>query len=174
MKKLLFLLIIFSAQMTVCQTVEPEDRGYIVNVGDVAPDFEFTLLSGEKMKLSDLRGKTVMLQFTASWCGVCRREMPFIERDIWQKYKDNQNFALIALDRDEPLETVKKFIKKTGVTYPFVLDNKGKIFELFAVKDAGITRNVIIDKNGVIIYLTRLYNEAEFAEMLSVINEQFF
>jgi thiol-disulfide isomerase/thioredoxin len=113
-----------------------------------------------------------MLQFTASWCGVCRKEMPHIEQDIWQKYKDNPNFKLIALDRDEPLETVKKFIKKTGVTYPFVLDKNGDIFALFAQREAGITRNVIINSEGKIVFLTRLYNEAEFTEMLAVINEQ--
>ena len=45
-----------------------------------------------------------MLQFTASWCGVCRKEMPFIEKDIWQKHKDNEAFALYGVDRDEPLD----------------------------------------------------------------------
>ena len=70
--------------------VTPDDAGYIVKVGDMAPDFEMELTNGQKVKLSDLRGKVVMLQFTASWCGVCRKEMPFIEKDrsrpsAWQK-----------------------------------------------------------------------------------------
>jgi peroxiredoxin len=172
MKKSLFLLMIFLVQFTAAQQVEPENKGYIVQVGDTAPDFDFTLLSGEKMNLSGLRGKVVMLQFTASWCGVCRREMPFIERDIWQKHKDNPNFALIALDRDEPEKIVRKFIAKTGVTYPFVLDKNGDIFALFAERKAGITRNIIINPDGVIVYLTRLYNEAEFAEMCKAIEKQ--
>ena len=68
----------------------------------MAPDFEMSLTDGTKVKLSSLRGKVVMLQFTASWCGVCRKEMPFIESDIWQKHKDNKQFALYGIDRDEP------------------------------------------------------------------------
>ena len=60
-----------------------EDRQYLVKVGDMAPDFEMKLPDGSKVKLSSLRGKIVMLQFTASWCGVCRKEMPHIEKEIW-------------------------------------------------------------------------------------------
>ena len=48
--------------------------------------------------------------------------MPFIEKDIWQKHKDNASFALYGIDRDEPLERVKAFAKQTGVTYPLGLD----------------------------------------------------
>ena len=79
------------------------------------------LTDGQKVKLSDLRGKVVMLQFTASWCGVCRKEMPFIEKDIWLKHKDNKAFALFGVDRDEPLETVVAFAKRTGVTIRWLL-----------------------------------------------------
>lgn len=86
------------------------------------------LTDGQKVKLSDLRGKVVMLQFTASWCGVCRKEMPFIEKDIWLKHKDNKAFALFGVDRDEPLETVVAFAKRTGVTYPLALDPGADIF----------------------------------------------
>ena len=66
-----------------------DDRGYIVKVGDKAPDITITYTDGTRKKLSDFRGKIVMLQFTASWCGVCRKEMPFIEKDIWLKHKNN-------------------------------------------------------------------------------------
>ena len=147
-----------------------DDRGYLVKTGDAAPDFSMKLTDGKTVKLSDLKGKIVMLQFTASWCGVCRKEMPFIERDIWQKHKANPNFALLAIDRDEPLETVVKFAKTTGITYPIGLDPKADIFALYADRKAGITRNVIIDKTGKIVLLTRLYNEEEFAQMTEKID----
>ena len=148
-----------------------DDRGYIVRVGDMAPDFTFQTTTGETLKLSDIRGKIVMLQFTASWCVVCRKEMPFIERDIWQKHKGNENFRLFGIDRDEPLEKVKEFEEQTGITYPMALDPGGDIFALYADRKAGITRNVIINKDGRIVMLTRLYNEDEFAEMCKIIND---
>ncbi len=141
------------------------DRGYIVKVGDTAPDFEMELTNGDKMKLSELRGKVVMLQFTASWCGVCRKEMPYIESDIWQKLKGRNDFALFGIDRDEPLEKVIEFGEKVGVTYSLGLDPGAEIFQLFAFKEAGITRNVIINKEGEIIFLTRLFNKEEFNAM---------
>ena len=112
-----------------------------------------------------------MLQFTASWCGVCRKEMPFIEKDIWLKHKENPNFALIGIDRDEPLETVIEFGKKTGITYPMALDPGADIFAKYADRQAGITRNVLVDKDGKIVMLTRLYNEEEFAALCKKIDE---
>lgn len=149
----------------------PDAAGYIVKVGDEAPDFEMTLTDGSKVKLSDLKGKVVMLQFTASWCGVCRKEMPFIEKDIWQKHKDNASFVLYGVDRDEPLERVKAFAKQTGVTYPLGLDPGADIFAKYAERNAGITRNVLIGKDGKIVMMTRLYNEEEFASLCQKIEE---
>lgn len=148
-----------------------DDTGYIVKVGDMAPDFTITLTDGKKVALSSLRGKVVMLQFTASWCGVCRKEMPFIEKDIWLKHKNNAEFALLGIDRDEPLDKVLAFAKSTGVTYPLGLDPGADIFAKYALRDAGITRNVLIDREGRIVMLTRLYNEAEFASLVKKINE---
>lgn len=134
------------------------------------PDVEFKLTNGITITQNDLKGKVVMLQFTASWCGVCRKEMPHIEEEIWQKHKNNPDFALIGVDMDEPLETVVKFGKDVGITYPLALDPEAEIFYTFAKKGAGVTRNVIIDRNGKIVYMTRLFKEEEFNEMKQVID----
>jgi len=147
-----------------------DSTGYIVRVGEMAPDFTIQLTDGKSVTLSSLRGKVVMLQFTASWCGVCRKEMPFIEKDIWQKHKENKGFALIGIDRDEPLEKVLAFAKSTGVTYPLGLDPGADIFAKYALRNSGITRNVLIDRDGKIVKLTRLYNEEEFASLVEKID----
>lgn len=157
-----------SAQGVVKQEI-PADYGYIVKIGQQVPDVEMKLTDGKTVKMRDLRGKVVMLQFTASWCGVCRKEMPHIEKDIWLKHKNNPNFALYGIDLDEPLDKVVKFGKDVGITYPLALDPAGKIFYTFAEKGAGVTRNVIIDKDGKIVYMTRLFKEEEFNEMVRVI-----
>jgi peroxiredoxin len=169
MKKIFILLLITFTISAIAQ--KADDRAYLVKVGDMAPDFSMKLTTGKTVKLSDLRGKIVMLQFTASWCSVCRKEMPFIEKDIWQKHKSNSKFELIAVDRDEPLETVQNFAKSIPISYSIGLDPKADIFALYAQREAGITRNVIIDKTGKIVFLTRLYDENEFKKMTEVIDK---
>lgn len=147
----------------------PDEYGYIVKQGDDMPNIEFKLTDGTTVKTADLKGKVVMLQFTASWCSVCRKEMPHIENEIWQKHKNRNDFALYGIDMDEPLEKVKKFAEDINISYPLALDPGANIFYTFAAKGAGVTRNIIIDKNGKIAYLTRLYKIDEFNEMKEVI-----
>lgn len=149
--------------------LENDSKGYIVRINDSAPDFQIKFLQGDSILLSSLRGKVVVLQFTASWCGVCRKEMPHIENEIWQKYKNN-DLVIIGVDRDESLEKVIPFINQVGVTYPIALDPGSVIFTMFANKESGVTRNVVIDKEGKIAYLTRLYDEVEFSNMKKVID----
>lgn len=152
------------------ETTLPDSTGYLVRVGQMAPDFNVTLTDGKTINLSSLRSKVVMLQFTASWCGVCREEMPQIEKQIWQKHRNNPNFVLIGIDRDEPLEKVIRFGQSTGITYPLGLDPGADIFAKYALRESGITRNVLIGRDGKIVRLTRLYNEAEFAELVKDID----
>ena len=163
--------ILISQQVLIAQDNHAYKDGYIVKVGDKAPDFKIVETGGKEYMLSDLRGKVVMLQFTASWCGVCRREMPFIEDEIWLPGK-KEGLIIIGIDRDEPPETVKKFKKEMEITYPLALDPGAKIIELYAVKNAGVTRNVIIDRKGEIIFLTRLFEREEFNHMKKVIFEE--
>ena len=164
-------------QTTEVQVEQPENKvavyenNYLVRVGDIAPDFTLSLTDGSKFTLSENRGKVVMLQFTASWCGVCRKEMPFIERDIWLPNKDNKDFVLLGIDREEALEDVLKFVETTKVTYPIALDTNADVFASYAERKAGITRNILIDRDGRIVKLTRLFNETEFNELVQQINE---
>ena len=125
------------AQETTAPTAQVDTAtGFKVKVGDMAPDFSLKLTDGSTFKLSEQRGKVVMLQFTASWCGVCRKEMPHIEEEIWQVHRDDPEFTLLGIDRE-----------------------------------SGITRNVLIDRKGRIIKLTRLYNPEEFEELVNRIEE---
>jgi peroxiredoxin len=168
----LFILIAAAkAQQTKAVTVADDDRGYTVKTGDQAPDdFDLVLTDGTKTSLKQLRGKIVVLQFTASWCGVCRKEIPHLESDVWKAYKD-KNVVLIGVDRDEPLALVQKYHRDMSVTYPFALDPGADIFGRFANKKSGVTRNVVIDPNGKIVYLTRLYDDNEFNGMLKAIDQ---
>ena len=154
------------------KNTEPEvyENEYIVKVGDTAPDFTLQLTDGTTFTLSEQRGKVVMLQFTAGWCGVCRNEMPHIEREIWQPNKDNKDFVLVGIDREEALEDILPFIEAVGTTYPIAMDTNADVFAKYALRESGITRNVLIDRDGKIVMLTRLFKEEEFAALVNNIN----
>lgn len=147
------------------------EHDYIVKVGDMAPDFTLDLIDGTKFTLSEQRGKVVMLQFTAGWCGVCRKEMPFIESEIWQRHKGNSNFVLVGIDREETKEEILPFIEKVGTTYPIAMDTNADVFASYALRNSGITRNVLIDRDGKIVMLTRLFEEEEFNNLVKKIDD---
>lgn len=161
-----------STEVETKSEVVADERGYIVKVGDMVPNIDINLLDGTSFNISELKGKVVMLQFTASWCGVCRKEMPFIERDIWNVYKDNPDFALYGIDLKESKEDTEAFAAAIPVTYPLTLDLDGKSFYSFCGEGAGVTRNIILDREGKIIMLTRLFDEVEFAQMVEVIDNE--
>ncbi len=166
------LIILFSGTISSFTNTNREkgNRGYHVKVGDNVENIKFNLLDGSTIELADLKGKVVVLQFTASWCSVCRREMPVLEKEVWQKYRD-QDLILIGIDLDEPPEKVKRFVEKMNTTYPISLDPGGEIFQKFAYEGSGVTRNVVIDKKGRIAYLTRLFEREEFDNLKEKIEE---
>jgi len=172
MKKIFFLTFIIIAQISCAQN--KDNRGYKVKVGEQAPKLAFKLLDGTAITNKSLKGKVVVLQFTASWCGVCRKEMPHLESEVWQRFKKSSDFVFIGIDLKEDLETVKRFIKQTNVTYPFAIDSDGSIFESFTLPKAGVTRNIVLDRSGKIIFLSRLYNPKEFNEMVDVIQSEVY
>lgn len=148
-----------------------DNRGYKISIGDPLPNIELQLVDGTTLNNKDLEGKVVVLQFTASWCGVCRKEMPHLEKEVWQRFKD-QDFILIGIDLKEDEQTVRKFIESTAITYPIAMDKDGTIFEKFTIEKAGVTRNIVIDKNGQIVFLTRLFEKKEFNQMIEVIDKE--
>ncbi|PLX02719.1 MAG: redoxin [Marinilabiliales bacterium] len=143
-------------------------RGYIVKLGDIPENIEFNLIDGSTTSLDALKGKIVVLQFTASWCSVCRKEMPHLEKEVWQRFK-NEDFILIGVDYNEPLEKVIGFKNQMKVTYPMALDPDAIIFQKFAHKKSGVTRNIVLNKEGKIVFLTRLYDPKEFQQMVDKI-----
>ena len=162
-----------AVQVVVENTVaEPTvyEHEYIVKVGDVAPDFTLQMTDGSTFTLSEQRGKVVMLQFTAGWCGICRDEMPHIEREIWLPNKDNKDFVLVGIDREETLEDILPFIEGVGTTYPIAMDTNADVFAQYALRESGITRNVLIDREGKIVMLTRKFKSEEFAALVEKIN----
>ena len=147
-----------------------ENRGYRVKVGDPVPPLTLQMINGEIWTNKDFIDKTVVIQFTGSWCSVCKKEMPELESRVWQNYKE-KDFLLIGIDIKDTRDRMISFIEKTGVTYPIAWDPEAEIFDLFTLKGAGVTRNIVINKRGEIVFLTRLFEEKVFQAMIDKIDE---
>lgn len=135
---------------------ESELSGRDVNIGlennQLAPDFELQSLSGEKIRLSDYRGKKVFLNFWASWCGPCKVEMPYME-NYYKKYRDLENVEIIAVNMTKgELNTkkVQEFVDAHGLTFPVLLDSNGDIERIYKV--IGLPTTYLIDEDGIVVH----------------------
>ena len=95
--------------------------------------------------------------------------MPHLEERVWQRFKED-GLTLLGVDLDEPVDKVSGLVEDTGVTYPLCLDPGGELFAAVTVPKAGVTRNVVVDREGNIAFLTRLFDEAEFNAMIDAVD----
>ena len=145
------------------------EQATIVKDGQKAPDFEVQMFDGSTIKLSDLKGKVVLLNFWATWCPPCRAELARVEKDIIEKFK-GEPFVFVPVSRGEKKETVAAFREKMGYTFPMGLDTDSSVYKLYA--ETCIPRNFLIDKNGVVVKASVGYDEAEFAELIKLIEKE--
>ena len=119
--------------------------------GDVAPDFELTTLAGDTVKLSDYRGKTVMLNFWASWCPPCRSEMPHME-NYYNANKDSGEVEILAVNMTKTEKnkekSAKEFVDEYKLTFPILLDVDSDVMKMYQIKV--YPTSYIINAEGVI------------------------
>ena len=114
-------------------------------IGSPAPDFELTNLAGARIRLSELRGTVVLINFWATWCGPCRLEMPAIQ-ERYERY--HPELAVLAVDFDEPAGEVQKFVDELGLTFEVLLDPGAKVQDLYRVR--GYPTTYLLDTEGIV------------------------
>jgi peroxiredoxin len=126
-------------------------------------DFSLTDLQGKSWALHDLRGKVVLVNFWATWCPPCRKEMPDLDA-LYLKFKD-QGLIILAIS-DEDATKVRPFLKERPVTYPVLLDPGRKVNDVFHID--GIPKSFVYDREGKLVAQSiDMRTQKQFLEMLS-------
>lgn len=167
MKYLILLTTVFFG-MQVCG--QEADESTLTKVGDKAPVFKALTIEGKEINTAKLKGKILMVNFMATWCPPCNKELPVLQAEIWEKYKDHPDFVLLVVGREHTAEELQKFAKEKGLDLPFAPDPERGIFSLFATQS--IPRNYIMDKKGKILYQSIGYTEEEFGKIIKLLAEE--
>ena len=134
--------------------------------GQPAPDFALPTLGGETFRLSDQRGKVVLVNFFATWCSPCIDEMPHLQDEVWQRFAGDR-FAMVSVARQETIQVVAPFVRERGLGWTFALDAQREAFALYA--EAYIPRNYVVDAAGEIVYQSQGFKENDFTQMVETI-----
>ena len=146
-----------------------QDESTLVKVGDKAPDFTIKMGDGTTKQLSDLRGKVVWVNFFATWCPPCRKELPHLEKEVYKAFKSRDDFEVLVIGREHDWATVNKFKKDNNYVLPFYPDAKREIFSKYAKQN--IPRNFVIDKDGNISVASIGFNEKEFKSIIAKVEK---
>jgi len=164
-QKSILLFFIFLAYNSIAQ----EETTFVKLSGPV-PEFNYEISPGISKSINDLKGKTVLITFFATWCGPCREELPHIQSDIYNKYKKNPNFALLIFGREHSWEEVNKFRTDNKFSMPFFPDPDRIIYSKFAGQY--IPRNFLISPEGNLLFSSIGFNKTEFDALKALIEKQ--
>jgi len=130
-----------------------------------APEFSLPERAGKVISLKDLKGKVVMLNFWASWCGPCRQEMPLLDQ-MYKRY-NALGFTLLGVNVESDTKDAEKWLKDMPVSFPVLFDKENKVSKLYSVE--AMPSTVFIDRQGNVRYLHKGYKPGDEGEYLNQI-----
>ncbi|GGA32424.1 thiol-disulfide oxidoreductase ResA [Kroppenstedtia guangzhouensis] len=145
-RRVLMLLMVGAVAFAIYKTMSGGEKQTVEEEME-APDFQLQTLEGKELKLSALRGQTVLLNFWASWCEPCRDEMPAIEK-VYEKHKE-KGLVVVGINIAESKLTVKGFVRQLDLSFPIVLDKERKVVDQYQI--GPIPTSIFIDKEGRVV-----------------------
>lgn len=137
--------LIFSGLMVSSATLGTSQRS--------APDFTLPAMSGDKVTLSDLRGQVVLINFWATWCGPCRKEMPLLEQ-LYQRY-NRLGFTLLGVNVEKNPNDARAWLRETPVSFPVLFDSDSTVSKMYEV--VAMPSTVLVDRAGNVRFLHHGY-----------------
>jgi len=132
-----------------------------------APDFTLRSNHNANLRLADMRGEVVMINFWATWCGPCRQEMPLLEK-LYTKYQP-AGFKILAINIEKDSEKADKFIEDIGISYPVLYDSESTVSKLYDVE--AMPSTMFIDREGNFRYLHKGYKPGDEESYKKVIQQ---
>lgn len=163
----LILFSVFGYTLSAQNTPDPNTN---VSKGSQVPSFKYEYEKGKSAKISDLKGKIVLINFFATWCGPCRTELPKIQAEIWNKHHDNAKFVMLTFGREHNWQEVDKFREEQKIAFPLYPDPKRAAYGVFAKQT--IPRSFLLDEEGKIIYMSIGFEEEHFNELVKLIDSK--
>jgi len=143
-----------------------ESKSTLTKIGDVSPVFSLQTIDGQNL---DFHGKVVVLNFFATWCGPCMEEMPFLEKNVWETFKD-KGLMFAAVGRKHSETELITFQKQKGYSFPLVADPSGEINGKFATNY--IPRSVVIGKDGKIKFQSVGFSPEDFLALVNSVKAE--
>jgi peroxiredoxin len=158
--------LIFSVQLPSLRPDVANLPGTLTAIGESVPEFSLTTLDGKLVNPAEMQGKVLLVNFFATWCPPCRRELPHLQK-IWETFGQHQDFAMLVIGWEENDETLVNFRSQEEFTFPMASDPKSLAFGKFA--NGGIPRTYLIARDGTIIYQCAGFYEEEIEKLRQLI-----
>lgn len=164
-KVILFCVIALSSMLSFAQ----DNNADIVKVGDNMPAFTLSSTVNGTVRSEDLKGKVVLINIFATWCGPCQSELAEVQKTLWPKFNDNKDFQMLVIGREHTDEQLTEYNKRKNFTFPLYPDPKREVTGKFATKM--IPRSYLVDKNGKVISATTGFGDGYMDKLIKDIEK---